>query len=370
LFLDRPSSCVQQTVPSLPRRTCLLGAAQHVPGPRTDSGASASAGSATIADNAAVITDRGRSVSGAGIPAGAFVGSVTNRFVQAQAPAQNGGFVDTGAFKIVDSSRHPLRTTGAVRGVILGGRTPATDPLFDATHSTEGGGDTGSVLISPYIRPGSVSTGFYNHYSWLRTIEDLFKVRFASRGLDGLGHIGYAAQRGLAPFGRDVFNRPRGRPVWRSTRSGGIPGWLRAVTPRVEAVQRASQREPVLATQGDTVAVQLEGGQVRATVVGPTVPAPAAADGRPVLGTFAITLAGASRSVTFSLSDLSVVDGFGGMHHPQVTTVGGGAVPPQLRPGQTLRLIARTGLPVGNGRLQWAPGGRTIVAWDFDLELT
>ena len=50
------------------------------------------------------------------------------------------------------------------------------DPLFDATDPTTGGGDTGSVLISPYIKPGSVSTTYYNHYSWLRTMEDLFDV--------------------------------------------------------------------------------------------------------------------------------------------------------------------------------------------------
>src|SRR5438067_156712 len=68
---------------------------------------------------------------------------------------------------------------------------------------------TGSVLISPYIKPGSVSKRFYNHYSWLRTMEDLFRVATASRGLDRAGHLGYAAQPGLAPFGPDVFNSPR-----------------------------------------------------------------------------------------------------------------------------------------------------------------
>jgi hypothetical protein len=31
-----------------------------------------------------------------------------------------------------------------------------------------------------------------------------------SGGLDGQGHIGYAAQPGLRPFGRDVFNNPSG----------------------------------------------------------------------------------------------------------------------------------------------------------------
>jgi len=50
--------------------------------------------------------------------------------------------------------------------------------------ATPEAGDTGSVLISPYISPGSVSTVDYNHYSWLRTMEDLFDVR---KGLAGPG---------------------------------------------------------------------------------------------------------------------------------------------------------------------------------------
>jgi Phosphoesterase family len=66
------------------------------------------------------------------------------------------------------------------------------------------------VLISPYIHPGTVSTVSYNHYSWLRTMEDLFNVKEASPGIDGKGHIGYAAQPGLQPFGPDVFNNPKG----------------------------------------------------------------------------------------------------------------------------------------------------------------
>ena len=41
-------------------------------------------------------------------------------------------------------------------------------------------------------------------------MEDLFNVGHASPGLDGEGHIGYAAQPGLAPFGPDVFNNPAG----------------------------------------------------------------------------------------------------------------------------------------------------------------
>jgi phosphatidylinositol-3-phosphatase len=62
-----------------------------------------------------------------------------------------------------------------------------------------GGGRIGAVLISPFIRPGSVSTVEYNHYSMLRSIEDFF----------GLEHLGYAAQPGLKSFGKDIFNKPR-----------------------------------------------------------------------------------------------------------------------------------------------------------------
>ena len=209
-FIDRPSTCVAQTVPAQPAGTCLLGGGSNVPGARTDAAATAPAGSSTITDNAIVATDAGNSVTGTGIPAGAFVGQVTNTPVTAIAPNQSGGFVDTGSFTLVDSSDHPLVTTGPVSGITLAARTPLNDPLYNATDPTTGGGDTGSVLISPYIRPGSVSTGFYNHYSWLRTMEDLFRVGTVSPGLDGEGHIGYAAQPGLAPFGPDVFNNPQG----------------------------------------------------------------------------------------------------------------------------------------------------------------
>lgn len=58
-----------------------------------------------------------------------------------------------------------------------------------------GGGRIGAVLLSPFIRPGTVSTQQYNHYSFLRSIEDLF----------GLEHLGYAAAVQLHVFGDDVF---------------------------------------------------------------------------------------------------------------------------------------------------------------------
>jgi phosphatidylinositol-3-phosphatase len=60
-----------------------------------------------------------------------------------------------------------------------------------------GGGKVGAVLVSPCIRPRTVSKVPYNHYSLLRSVERNFKLPF----------LGYAGQSGLRPFGRDVLNR-------------------------------------------------------------------------------------------------------------------------------------------------------------------
>ncbi|GAB7125905.1 hypothetical protein JCM19000A_04120 [Silvimonas sp. JCM 19000] len=62
-------------------------------------------------------------------------------------------------------------------------------------YNSFGGDNTGAVLISPFIKAGTVTTTPYNHYSLLRSIEDIFK----------LSHLGYAAQDGLTPFGSDIF---------------------------------------------------------------------------------------------------------------------------------------------------------------------
>lgn len=60
-----------------------------------------------------------------------------------------------------------------------------------------GGGRVGAVMLSPFIRPGTVSDTPYNHYALLRTLEDLFAVG---------SQLGYAGQAGLKPIGNEVFN--------------------------------------------------------------------------------------------------------------------------------------------------------------------
>ncbi|RDS83488.1 phosphoesterase [Dyella psychrodurans] len=58
-----------------------------------------------------------------------------------------------------------------------------------------GGGQIGAVLLSPFIAPGTHSEVEYNHYSLLRTLENIF----------GLKHLGYAQDDRLNTFGSDIF---------------------------------------------------------------------------------------------------------------------------------------------------------------------
>jgi hypothetical protein len=103
---------------------------------------------------------------------------------------------------LFDEADSPQSDSGACCGEQSGPNTPRAG-IFGP-----GGGRTGAVALSPYIRPGTVSDTPYNHYSLLRSLEDLF----------GLGHLGYAAAEGLRPFGADVFTRPAG-PASQSSRA-------------------------------------------------------------------------------------------------------------------------------------------------------
>jgi phosphatidylinositol-3-phosphatase len=62
--------------------------------------------------------------------------------------------------------------------------------------SGPGGGRTGTVLISPFIRGGTTTSVAYNHYSTLATVEDIF-------GLTKLGQ----AKTTSATFGSDIFTK-------------------------------------------------------------------------------------------------------------------------------------------------------------------
>ncbi len=75
------------------------------------------------------------------------------------------------------------------------GKSPSHPNAPEPGMSGPGGGKVGALLLSPFIKPGTVSTADYNHYSMLRTIEDIF----------GVPHLGDAAMPQVKPFGADVF---------------------------------------------------------------------------------------------------------------------------------------------------------------------
>jgi hypothetical protein len=77
------------------------------------------------------------------------------------------------------------------------GEKAANTPNAAGPSPGSGGGKIGAVLISPFIKPGTVDKTPYNHYSFLRTTEDMF----------GLPHLGYAGVDGLVPIGDKVFNQ-------------------------------------------------------------------------------------------------------------------------------------------------------------------
>jgi hypothetical protein len=68
-----------------------------------------------------------------------------------------------------------------------------------------GGGRIGTLVIGHCVGADRKVKTPYNHYSLLRTLEDLFGIN--TGGFDGKGHLGYAGAADQKAFGSDVFNR-------------------------------------------------------------------------------------------------------------------------------------------------------------------
>lgn len=74
-----------------------------------------------------------------------------------------------------------------------------------------GGGDSGALLLSPFIKGGTVSSTPYNQYSTLRTLQDIFD----------LPHTGNAADPLVGTFGSEIFNDVPSSPVALTSPPGG-----------------------------------------------------------------------------------------------------------------------------------------------------
>jgi hypothetical protein len=70
-------------------------------------------------------------------------------------------------------------------------QTTNITPTISLSFQSYGGDRTGAVLLSPFLKPGTVSNTPFNHYSLLKSLEDIF---------DTDEYLGYAAQPGLVGF--------------------------------------------------------------------------------------------------------------------------------------------------------------------------
>jgi phosphatidylinositol-3-phosphatase len=86
-----------------------------------------------------------------------------------------------------------------------------------------GGGRVGMLLISPFVKPGTVDeTGYFNHFTTLLTLEELF----------GLEKLGYANELSLAPFDSSVFNAESSEAAPTASSRAGSKARSAALAPR------------------------------------------------------------------------------------------------------------------------------------------
>jgi hypothetical protein len=127
----------------------------------------------------------------------------------------SGAGTDTGTTtSTTDTSTTDTTATGATTTGTTSttGATSTTTPTSTTppgvgggeTTPTGGGGQVGLLLISQYVKPGSIDAlDYFNHFSLLASIEKLF----------GLHTLGYAGAAGLPVFGVgavSVFNNYNG----------------------------------------------------------------------------------------------------------------------------------------------------------------
>ncbi len=60
-----------------------------------------------------------------------------------------------------------------------------------------GGGRVGAVVLSPFVRPGTTNSSPFNHYSFLKSVEQIFRLHY----------LGFARQPDVPVFTPTVFNR-------------------------------------------------------------------------------------------------------------------------------------------------------------------
>ncbi len=211
-YIDRPSELRRADRPGAARDgTCLLGGGSDSPGPhgrRCDGGRRQHRRSSTTRSSRP--TPAARS-SGTGIPAGAFVGTGHRHAGTATATVTGRRRRRHGSFTLVDASGDRARHDGAVSGDhARRADTSANDPLYDATDADDRRRRHRQRADQPLHQAG------HRQHRLLQPLQlaahdggPLRRRRRLARPRRQ-GHIGYAAQPGLAPFGSDVFTAAAG----------------------------------------------------------------------------------------------------------------------------------------------------------------
>jgi phosphatidylinositol-3-phosphatase len=123
-----------------------------------------------------------------------------NAFLRRLVPMirRSAGFKDRGLLLVTFDEAEGGTSPGDDGSACCDEPTGPNTPFPGALTGGPGGGRIGAVMLSPCIRPGTVSIDPYNHYSMLRSFENNF----------GLTHLGYAGQEGLKPFDAMILNKP------------------------------------------------------------------------------------------------------------------------------------------------------------------
>ena len=121
-------------------------------------------------------------------PAEAFLKQVVPEVTASKAYRQNGLLVIT-----VDQA--PATGAFADSSACCGQPLFPNAPSKTLAGSPRGGGAVGALLLSPYVKGGTTSQEPFNHFSLLRTIEDLFALK----------HLGYAGLSAVKSFEPAMF---------------------------------------------------------------------------------------------------------------------------------------------------------------------
>lgn len=116
-----------------------------------------------------------------------------------QAPQSGPGADSSGCCSTAPYPNLPATTTTTTSTTTPAPATTSTTTTATTTApaTTPGGGRVGLLLISRYVKPGTLNlTGEYNHFALLRSIENLFALQ----------PLGYAGAKGLLAFDSSVFN--------------------------------------------------------------------------------------------------------------------------------------------------------------------